>query len=543
MVSKAINYFNYLIIAILVIICGANIFIYEEWQTPINNRAIQYLATPSALFDSMSFGFKVLSIFIALGGIALFWKSYRLVLPQKMFPDNVSRWWGIALFPVLFLLALSIRGGLGVMPINESAVYYSAHSFCNHAATNPVWHLIHTQLEVKSTQNHYIVLPETEAKACVDSLLGQRITAMPEVLDLQGTSKPNVIFIVMESMTAQVIEELGGIKGVCPNLGRLIREGISFNNCYGSGYRTDQGIVSVLGGYPAQPDQSIVLLSEKAAQLNSVSGILKREQGYHTLFVYGGELTFANIGVWLRNQQFVKIISEEDFPETEITQRWGVDDMHMLNRTLLEINQLKEPFFATGLTLSLHPPFDVQYKSQWQGSSEAEQFLNTAAFADHAIGTFMEAASKQDWFERSIFVFVADHGSGNPNGVSGNEPLSRQLPLIFWSKMLQPSWQGRHIEHFGNHHDIPATLFSVLPFGHQQTAFPWSRNLLQTPENKSDFAYYTNENGIGWGNSEGIGFYRFNDGQWFQFQGSNSPKDVRNARAYLQVLYDDFLKK
>lgn len=75
----------------------------------------------------------------------------------------------------------------------------------------------------------------------------------------------------MESHTAQVVEALGSEKGVCPTLERLIGEGILFTNCYGSGYRTDQGIVSVLAGCP-QPDQSIVLLEDKASNWGPYPG-------------------------------------------------------------------------------------------------------------------------------------------------------------------------------------------------------------------------------------------------------------------------------
>jgi phosphoglycerol transferase MdoB-like AlkP superfamily enzyme len=354
-ISSTINAFNYLIISIMVIICGANVFIYEEWQTPINNRAIQYLSTPRALLDSMSLGFKIASVFIAVGGIWLFWRAYRYCMPDKMYPDFISRWWALGVLPALFVAVVAIRGGFGVMPINESAVYYTSNSFCNHAATNPVWHLIHTQLEVKSTTNHYVALPKEEAKACVDSLFQQRSIPMPEILQIPENTKPNVVFIVMESMTAQVIEALGGKKGVCPNLERLTHEGLSFKNCYGSGYRTDQGVVAVLGGYPSQPDQSIVLLSEKAEKLNSVSRILKEKESYQTLFVYGGELTFANIGVWLRNQKFDKVISEDDFPKAEITQRWGVDDRLMLNITGNQ--SVERTFFCDRPNLKPSPSF------------------------------------------------------------------------------------------------------------------------------------------------------------------------------------------
>ena len=49
-----------LVCSILIFVFGANVFIYEEWKTPLNNRAVQYFKTPFALLDSMSFIFKVI---------------------------------------------------------------------------------------------------------------------------------------------------------------------------------------------------------------------------------------------------------------------------------------------------------------------------------------------------------------------------------------------------------------------------------------------------------------------------------------------------
>ncbi len=555
--NSLVSGFNFLLISVFVFIFGANVFIYEEWHTPLNHRALDYLSTPRALLDSMSFGFKIASIALFVGGVWAIWKGYQQVVGKDLYPKPISRWFFLALPVWVGLLALAVRGGTGVMPINESAVYYSVHAFNNHAATNTAWYLAHSQLETRSTQNHYRFMPDNEAVSQLENLLGRGNSDIPAAMNVLSaradSTRPNVVFIIMESMTAQVVEELGGEKGVCPNLSRLIREGILFNNIYGSGYRTDQGIVSILGGYPAQPDQSIVLLSDKAEKIRSLPRILY-EQGYATAFFYGGELTFANIGVWLRNQKTEVIRSEPDFPASDKTQRWGVDDDKLLQHSVEEINQLRPPFLATSMTLSLHPPFDVPYQSKWQnaGSEERFKFLHSAAFADYAIGKFFKSAEQQPWYANTIFVLVADHGASHPGEVGMDNPRSRHIPLIFFGKPISQDWIGKKVDVFGSHHDIPATVLHLLQ-NKPVLDFPWSRDLWElnaavhaeqkeAPQ-KLDFAYYTNENGLGWVNRQGAGFYYFDNQQWHWWSGQLDTASQNQAKAYLQTLYEDFLKK
>lgn len=135
------------------------------------------------------------------------------------------------------------------MPINESAVYYSPHLFYNHAATNTAWHVIHSLIESRSTQNHYRYMDDVLAREQTDALFLRNDT-LPEKHDwllLPVAQRPNVVFILMESMTAQVVEELGGEPGVCPNLSRLIREGLLFDRCYSSGFAHRSGIGGRVG--------------------------------------------------------------------------------------------------------------------------------------------------------------------------------------------------------------------------------------------------------------------------------------------------------
>ncbi len=556
--EQVILAYKVLIFSVLIFIFGANVFIYEEWHTLLNNRALEYFKAPAALMDSMSLPFKVVCVLLYVGFTWVVYRTYMLIVGRKIYRETTGGWWVFLALPVwLAVLLLAIRGGLGVMPINESAVYYSAHIFDNHAATNTAWHLAHSKMETRSTENLHRVMPATEANIAVSHLLGTDKPMETGSLDFfssTDTTPLNLVFIIMESHTAQVVEALGGVQGVCPSINQLIEEGVLFTNCYGSGYRTDQGIVSVLAGYPAQPDQSIVLLEDKATKLRTVSGVL-HERGYATAFFYGGELTFANIGSWLTNQHFERIVSEKDFTSAEHTQRWGVDDQLLLQRAALEINQLHQPFFATAMTPSLHPPYDVPYQSQWHSNTDRDKFLNSAAFADHALGVFFKTAAQQPWYKNTLFVLVADHGSSQPGGIGLDNPGSRHIPLIFFGAPFRQQWRGKRLDMYCNHHDIPSTVLPMLGIKPAAGDFPWSRNQWQwdamnkakpresTDQRPHGFAFFTNENGIGWATEAGKGFYYFGEKTWHQWEGKLDTVSQRDAQAYLQTLYDDFLAK
>ena len=551
--AHSIRFFNIALIGAAVLAFGANVFIYEEWHTLLNNRAIDYMtSTPEALVNSMSFPFKLAALALYIGAVYLFVAVYDFWVKKAIFAQKTSPWIVLALPVVLGLLFLGIRGK-GIMPINESAVYYSTHAFNNHAATNPGWHLAHSLLEKRSTENHFKTDNAAQLAAQTTYLKNTFAQQAPTLLPLQipvGT-QANIVFIVMESMTAQVIEELGGEKGVCPHLSALIRDGMLFTQCYSSGYRTDQGIVSVLAGYPAQPDQSVVFHIEKGEKLTSLPKYLHEKEGYSTLFVHGSELTFANLKVWLSNQKTDKIIEKSAFAAAELNTRWGADDQYIMARTLLEINQLKQPFCATALTTSLHPPYDSPVEQRWPSNTPQGQFLNHAAFADAAVGRFMRQAAQQPWYSNTLFVLVADHGASLPSGRGLDQPVTRQIPLIFFSPMLRADLRGARIPTFCGHHDIPATAGRMLnPPLPAAEIFPWSRDIMamqawfsQHPAAAGqNFAYYTNENGLGWVTPKGSGFYQFLGKKWGSF-GDTLPSPAQSdARAYLHLLYEDFLR-
>ena len=140
-----------------------------------------------------------------------------------------------------------------------------------------------------------------------------------------NTSRPNILVIVLEGFGAVFIENLGGMKDVAPNFNRISEEGVYFTQCYCSSFRTDRGIVSALSGYLAQPTTSIMRYSHKIHTLPGLPKSLKN-YGYETQALYGGDITFFNMSDYFIAAGHDKLVSQDNFPASERTTKWGVPD-------------------------------------------------------------------------------------------------------------------------------------------------------------------------------------------------------------------------
>jgi phosphoglycerol transferase MdoB-like AlkP superfamily enzyme len=530
------------LIGVATLNCTANALIYTEWQTMLNQRAIEYLRHPAALFDSFS-KVQALIVLVMVLGLTWLWGKIcrRLVFKNEIVVASQpsEKLLGTLSLIVLFgVSGLAIRGGLGTMPINESVVYYSRNTVLNHAATNPVWHFMHTLIERRSDRNPFVKMDTNTAQSLVNQLYAQTPTAPTRLSTLP---KPNVVVVMMESMTAQILASFGGEQGVATFLDSLTTKSLFFNQVYSTGYRTDQGLAALLSGYPAQPDQSVILLEDKMRSLPSLPKVFA-ENGYETHYFYGGALNFANMGAYLQHLGFDHIVSEKQFSGSIPRQNWGVPDHLLFEHAIEHLKSVQQPFFGFVQTLSLHLPYDVPGKQLPNEVTNAEKFRHAARYADASIRAFMAAAQQQPWYENTLFVFVADHGHTEPQNHGMDIPMARKVPFIVTGAPLSQAFVGKNSAQLHNHHDLPATLISGLGLELGQIKFKWSRDM--TSAYQLPFATYSNETGMGWLTQNTAGYHRFTDGFWYPLAGAKFPDSTARvqADAWLQALYDDFLK-
>ncbi len=138
------------------------------------------------------------------------------------------------------------------------------------------------------------------------------------------TERPNVLIVLLESWTADIIEPLGGDSGVAPRFTELANDGLLFTNFYSTGFRTEQGLCALLSAFPSQPKTTIIRNFGKFDRLPSVVKTLG-DAGYSSTYWYAGNVEFANTRAYLEAMGFDRVLGENSFPITKRTD-WGAYD-------------------------------------------------------------------------------------------------------------------------------------------------------------------------------------------------------------------------
>ena len=101
-------------------------------------------------------------------------------------------------------------------------------------------------------------------------MVDKPVAVTDSIPQLLNTQRPNIIFIILESFSTHLMETFGGQPNVAVNMDKFAKEGILFSNFYGSSFRTDRGLASIISGYPGQPSTSIMKYPEKTDKLPSI---------------------------------------------------------------------------------------------------------------------------------------------------------------------------------------------------------------------------------------------------------------------------------
>lgn len=452
-----------------------------------------------------------------------YWKGLAPAL-KTLTPLN-KRWVPVWLALTVALI-IPIRSSFSVAPLNTGFVYFhKTKTFPNHAGINAVWNFLrsvsrddHSKYPdnfVQDYERDFHMLMQTKGKTT----------------SLITTQKPNVILIILESFTAKIIEPLGGLTDVTPSLNALTREGILFTNFYSSGDRTDKGIVSLLSGYPAQPRTSIIKYPNKTESLPYLPRAMDK-LGYHTSFVYGGDIGFANMESYLTNAGFSNITSDEDFDSDIDNSKWGVADHYVFNQLLDECDTAKNPFFKVMLSLSSHEPFEVPMDPVFKGQDESSKFLNACFYTDKSLGEFIREAKKKSWWNNTLIIITADHGHRFPNPNELKEKERFKIPMLWLGGAIAK--QDTTIQTFGTQTDITNTLLSQV--GAYSNDFIFSKNLMADEVNS--FALYLFNNGFGYVSHYGEHIYDFDLQNYLKKEGDE--KELPMGKAYVQKLFHDY---
>lgn len=526
---KYLLVYHIVVLVLSTLIIVADCALYQEWGYKIETDIFQFIKQPQGAIQSISI-FKLLGLLILIVGmVGLFYWPYKKLSNLAFKTKEKSTPLALLGLTLTAALIIPLRGGTGNTPLSIASAYYSNNAFSNHLAYNTVWNFGFSYTGNNSKIEQWKIATEDELL----SFNSYQPTSKKWLYQPKIEGKPNIIYISLESFTAGAIGFFGGRPGYTPVLDNLAQNGISFNKCYSSGDRSDEGLASLYTGFPGFPGGSILELPAKAAQLPNIIKTLKKH-AYSTAFVCGSDLNFANIRTVLLNGEIDYIIEKKDFKKEVAAGKWGIHDGPMYAKALTTIESLKAPFFCGVYSISSHSPYEVP--AQFGYTGDQKDFFNAIRYADSCLGVFIAQLKALQLWDNTLIVITADHGVRAPNNCEVHSPEKYHIPLVFTGGAIKHPYL---INQITSHTDIPVGILSIIGYQRETQDFLFSKNPFI--ENKQSWCGYLY--------TEGVGVVTANDTAVFDLKLNRPIKKYKyneasmaKAKAYLHSMAD-YLEK
>lgn len=300
----------------------------------------------------------------------------------------------------------------------------------------------------------------------------------------------NVVIIIVESFAQEFIGGLnkdldgGKYKGYTPWTDSMLDSCMYFDQMFANtGFSIDSP-PAVLASIPRM-DRPFVLTSHSLNKINSIASELKTK-GYATAFFHGADNGSLGIDAFTYHAGFDSYFGRNEFEadprfggHSEYDGKWGIWDEPFLQYFCAQLSEMKEPFVAGVFTLSSHHPFNVPEKYKDRFVDEGIHAIHKCIrYADYSLGRFFEEARKQPWFNNTLFVITADHGSSKrTHDVYKTHFGGFRVPVLFYdpSGELPRGCQPGIAQQI----DIMPTVLSYLGYDKPYIAF--GKDLLTTP--------------------------------------------------------------
>ena len=423
-------------------------------------------------------------LWIALTAL-LAWGYRRRVREESIF----SRGWAYYIGnTVIFAAAAGLsvagmRGGMTRMtrPITLSnATLYTADSGkANLILSNPFC-ILRTIGSAGSVKYKKHFAPEE---------LARRFTPVHQPADSAAVNLAgrNVVVFIMESMSAEHSAYLcpevyadREVKGFTPFLDSLMQNGLVFKRMYANGTRSIQAMPSVLGSLPSFRTP-FVLMPQSLGESRQLPAMLA-DKGYATLFFCGSEHGSMGFGAYARSAGVERLVSREDYEARHGTGDfdgyWGIWDEPFLQFMGEELAATPEPFFATLFTLSSHHPFVVPEQYAATLPDGYTRIHKGVAYDDQAFRRFFHRFGGEEWFRRTIFVFVADHVSSE-KFAEKTRSYPGNMHIVGFIHTPDGALQGE-VREVTQQLDIMPTVLGLT--GNTEPYFAFGRDVLNEPQ-------------------------------------------------------------
>lgn len=478
---------------ILVFTFFAEITFWDEFKCRFNFVAVDYLIYTFEVVQNINQSYPLVilipsMLLISFGVFLFFFKNGYF---KNVFEDKIA-----IKFRVIPLILVFVVTSFFVIFIKNSNAEWSGNRYTNEISKAGIYsffaELRNNKLDFPTfystiSINKAFALVRLDLSNSHSNFLADASSIKRIVRDtIHSNQHPNVIFILMESMSADFMREFGNDKSITPFMDGLAQKSLFFNNLYATGNRTVRGMEAVTLSLPPTPGSSVVKRPNNQ-NLFTISNVF-HQKGYQCNFFYGGDGYFDNMNAFYGGNGFDiydrgrgSILSDaikttrHNINDDEVTfeNAWGICDEDIYSKTIRvadEYYSKGKPFFNFVMTTSNHRPYTYPDKKIIIPSGTGRN--GAVQYADFALKQLFEQSKNKPWFKNTIFILVADHCASSA-GKDEIDVKNYHIPAF----MVGPSIPNQKVNKLCSQIDLFPTLFGILNW--EYTSNFYGKNVLE----------------------------------------------------------------
>lgn len=294
---------------------------------------------------------------------------------------------------------------------------------------------------------------------------------------LLENSRPNIIFILMESFGGYYLKFHSEKLNLLGELEGHIEEGVLFLNFLSS----TQGTIYSLENIMINKDYPIMSSTNRRFEaFRSSVAFPYYNAGYETIFITGGKLGWRNLNEFVPNQFFKQVYGKSKIirenPNAN-TNTWGVYDEFLFDDIFNQLNDsASQLIFA--LSTTNHTPYElpdnyVGYpinipdslgKMILANKDIAEANFRAYQYANDCLGKFLNRLKNSVYGENTIVAITGDHNSYALFPIHNSSMEEKDKHIVPFFLSIPDKYKKRlyiNEERVGSHKDIFPTLINL----------------------------------------------------------------------------------
>lgn len=447
------------------------------------------------LDENYGLGISTLALLIVMGILYfIIQKIFNFDAKPKKIHNNFIKRTALYL-GMAALVFIAARGTFGMYPISKMIEDVSEDPYINSLPQNGVFAFKNASYNyAKSKQGHLDIIKEMGYKGHIEDafkvLEAKNFNRNNLLATLDKTTKtnpaaakkpPHVVVIMVESFGMPILKYQSDKFDIMRRLKKHFDEDTVFTNFISTANGTIASLEPLLLNIIARPHTIPFGQSRyQSTDFTQAAARVYKKAGYETTFIYGGDLSWRNVGHFMQHQGFDhtygKAVVKKNLHLSgeDIFHDWGIYDQFTLSFVEKKLKEAKKPQFIFVLTTNNHPPYKLykNYKSKpLHFSKELRQHLRgdmdliekrlyDYQYALDTVGGFLDAIKSSPLKENTILAVTADN-----NTIEGimkyDNPYEESKKIPFYIYM--PAYLKRDFNTTlpGSHKDIFPTLYNL----------------------------------------------------------------------------------